>query len=108
MSLFTTHRTVSASHWTRRLRAWKAKRPDKVAMTYDQALAIVTEGLSRGTRRHRSVALGVAAQFEFTLRQIDVMGEWQRVNPIEGIPTGAIVAVLIRSFPSPGSDRPLI
>jgi hypothetical protein len=58
--------------------AWRAKRPTKVAMTYEHAAAIVAEGLSRGTRRHRSVALGVAAQFEFTLRQIDVIGEWEK------------------------------
>ena len=72
--------------------AWKAKRPNKVAMTYDQAAAIVAEGLSRGTRRHRSVALGVAAQFEFTLRQIDVIGEWQGLNPLQEIPSDAIVS----------------
>ena len=60
---------------------WKAKRPSKVAMSYEQAAAIVAEGLRRGTRRHRSVALGVAAQFEFTLRQIDVIGEWERTPP---------------------------
>jgi hypothetical protein len=71
--------------------AWKAKRPKKVAMTYDQAAAIVTEGLSRGTRVHASVALGVAAQFEFTLRQIDVIGEWERINPGREIPPDAIV-----------------
>jgi len=39
-------------------RAWKAARPKK---TDDQAATIVAEGLQRGTRRHRSVALGVAA-----------------------------------------------
>jgi hypothetical protein len=59
-------------------RAWKAARPKKSAMTYDQAAAIVAEGLARGTRRHRSIALGVAAQFELTLRQVDVIGEWKR------------------------------
>jgi hypothetical protein len=57
---------------------WKAARPRKIAMTYEQASAIVDEGLRRGTKRHRSVALGVAAQFEFTLRQIDVIGWWER------------------------------
>jgi hypothetical protein len=72
--------------------AWKAKRPNKVAMTYDQAAAIVTEGLSRGTRRHASVALGVAAQFEFTMRQIDVIGEWERINPVREVPPDAIVS----------------
>jgi hypothetical protein len=71
---------------------WKAKRPRKVAMSYDQATAIVTEGLSRGTRRHRSVALGVAAQFEFTLRQIDVIGEWERMDRVREVPSNAIVS----------------
>jgi len=58
---------------------WKVKRPDKLAMTYEHASATVKEGLARKTRRHRSVAIGVAAQFEFTLRQIDVIGEWEKV-----------------------------
>jgi len=71
--------------------AWNAKRPQKVAMSYRQAAAIVAEGLGRGTRRHRSIALGVAAQFEFTLRQIDVIGEWQRLERAKEIPRGAIV-----------------
>jgi hypothetical protein len=34
---------------------WKAKRPPMLAMSYEQAAAIVKEGLRRGTRRHRSV-----------------------------------------------------
>jgi hypothetical protein len=42
-------------------RAWKAARPKKTGMRYEHAAAIVAEGLKRGTRRHRSVALGVAA-----------------------------------------------
>jgi len=71
---------------------WKAKRPDKVAMTYEHASAIVKEGLARKTRRHRSVAIGVAAQFEFTLRQIDVIGEWEKVSGAQEIPSGAIIS----------------
>lgn len=71
---------------------WKAKRPPKLAMSYQQAAAIVAEGLGRGTRRHRSIALGVAAQFEFTLRQIDVIGEWQRLDRVNEMPRGAIVS----------------
>ena len=59
---------------------WKASRPKKVAMTFAQAEAIVDAGIAKGTRRHRSVAIGVAAQFEFTLRQIDVIGSWSKVN----------------------------
>ena len=72
--------------------AWKAKRPPKVAMSYAQALAIVSEGLRRGTRRHRSIAVGVAAQFEFTLRQIDVIGEWERIDELKELPSVAIVS----------------
>jgi hypothetical protein len=48
----------------------------KVVMTYGQAEAIVKQGLSRGTVRGRSVALAVAAQFEFTISQIDAIGYW--------------------------------
>ena len=71
---------------------WKAKRPRKTPMSYEQASAIITEGLRRGTRRHRSVALGVAAQFEFTLRQIDVIGEWQRFDKLKELAPGAFVS----------------
>jgi hypothetical protein len=71
---------------------WKAKRPKKVAMSYAQAAAIVAEGLRRRTRRHRSIALGVAAQFEFTLRQIDAIGEWEKLDRVKQLPPGAIVS----------------
>jgi hypothetical protein len=72
-------------------RAWKAARPKKTGMTYDQAAAIVTEGLQRGTGRHRSVALGVAAQFELMLTQSDVIGEWEKVDGTLSLQAGAIV-----------------
>ena len=49
-------------------------------------------GLGTGTRRHRSVALGVAAQFEFTLRQIDVIGEWQKLNRAAALEAGTIAS----------------
>jgi hypothetical protein len=52
-------------------RIGKAKPKKKVAMTYAQAEAIVRKELEMGTRRGRSVALATAAQFEFTLSQID-------------------------------------
>jgi hypothetical protein len=65
-----------------RLRADLVARTDehtgRVAMTFAQAEAIVNEGLSRGTARHRSVALGVACQFEFGLAQIDVIGWFEK------------------------------
>jgi hypothetical protein len=72
---------------------WKASRPKKIAMTFEQADAIVTEGLRRGTRRHRSVALGVAAQFEFTLRQIDVIGWWERPEGTKKVLADSIAKV---------------
>jgi hypothetical protein len=71
---------------------WKAQQPRKIAMSYDHAAAIIAEGLARGTRRHRSVALGVAAQFEFTLRQIDVIGEWEKISRVEGAQPSAIIS----------------
>jgi hypothetical protein len=55
---------------------------NKVVMTYGQAEAIVREGLARGTHRGRSVALSVAAQFEFTISQIDAIGYWM---PVRGV-----------------------
>jgi hypothetical protein len=70
---------------------WKASRPKKVAMTFAQAESIVDAGIAKGTRRHRSVAIGVAAQFEFTLRQIDVIGSWSRINRARAVPDGAIM-----------------
>lgn len=73
-------------------RAWTSKRPTKTAMTYEHAAAIVSQGLSTRTRRHRSVALGVAAQFEFTLRQIDVIGEWQKLDRAVAVEPGAITS----------------
>jgi hypothetical protein len=72
--------------------AWAAKRPRKAAMSYEQAAAIVAQGLASGTRRHRSIALGVAAQFEFTLRQIDVIGEWERLDRMKALAPDAIVS----------------
>jgi hypothetical protein len=51
----------------------------------------VAEGLKRGARRHRSVALGVAAQFELTMRQADVIGVWERLGSAETVEAGAIV-----------------
>ena len=53
--------------------------------------AIVAEGLRRGTRRHRSVALGVAAQFELTLRQVDVIGTWEKLDQAEAVQASAVV-----------------
>jgi hypothetical protein len=47
--------------------------------------------LLRGTRRRRSGRARVAAQFEFTRRQIDVIGEWERVDTVS-LPQGAIVS----------------
>lgn len=57
-------------------RIGKPKPKPKVIMTYHQAEKIVRKGLERGTRRGRSVALATAAQFEFTISQIDAIGYW--------------------------------
>jgi hypothetical protein len=73
------------------LEEWKKKKPEQLAMTYGHAQAIVEEGLSRGTQRHRSVALGVAAQFEFTMAQIDVIGAWDRIDRPLDVVADAIV-----------------
>src|SRR5262249_38957586 len=51
-------------------------------MTYPQASAFVRTALDLGNRgvipqdRARSMAIGVAAQFELALRQKDIIGEW--------------------------------
>ena len=71
-------------------RAWKAARPNKSGMRYEHAV-IVAEGLKRGTRRHRSVALGVAAQFELAMRQADVIEVWEKLGQTEDVDPGAIV-----------------
>jgi hypothetical protein len=60
-------------------------------LPYEQAAAIVAEGLRRGTRRHRSVALGVAAQFELTPRQVDVIGTWEKLDQAEAVQASAVV-----------------
>jgi hypothetical protein len=72
-------------------RAWKAAKPKKAGMIYEQAAAIVAEGLRRGTRRHRSVALRVAAQFELTLRRVDVIGTWEKLDQAEAVQASAVV-----------------
>jgi hypothetical protein len=54
----------------------------KVPMGFEFAEAIVKKGLEVGTTRGRAVALGVAAQFEFTLRQIDVIGYWLNTDRV--------------------------
>jgi hypothetical protein len=64
-------------------RIGKVQKKAKVVMTYGQAEAIVRAGLERGDRRGRSVALAVAAQFEFTISQIDAIGYWM---PAQGLP----------------------
>jgi hypothetical protein len=72
-------------------RAWKAARPKKTGMRYEHAAAIVAEGLKRGTRRHRSVALGVGAQFELTMRQADLIGVWEKPGQGEVVEPSAII-----------------
>lgn len=61
-------------------RLGKPKPKPKVVMTYAQAESIVRKGLELGTHRGRSVALAVAAQFEFTISQIDAIGYWMPID----------------------------
>jgi hypothetical protein len=67
-------------------------RKPKLPMAYEHAEAIVNLGLAKGEKRWRSVALGVAAQFEFTLRQIDVIGSWEPIRGPRPAPAGMITA----------------
>lgn len=67
------------------------KKP-KLPMSYEQAEAIVKLGIAKGEKKWRSIALGVAAQFEFTLRQIDVIGAWEPIRGPRAFPAGTIVA----------------
>lgn len=75
----------------RLLLEWKQKKPQRLAMNYEYAHAIVEEGLSRGTRRHRSVALGVAFQFELTISQVDAIGAWERIESARALEKEAVV-----------------
>jgi len=73
------------------LTRWKAMKPKKIAMRYEHASAIVDKGLAKGTRRHRSVAIGVAAQFEMTLAQIDYIGKWETLKKARNLGKDDIV-----------------
>lgn len=70
---------------------WKAMKTPQIEMSFEQASAIVDHGLGKGTRRHRSVAITTAAQFEMTLTQIDVIGKVEKVAKARNLPAGAIV-----------------
>src|SRR5271154_5498687 len=48
------------------------------AMTVDPARAFIAEALKRDDSRGLYMAIGVAAQFETMLRQMDVIGAWER------------------------------
>lgn len=68
----------------------------KLPMEYKHAEAIVELGIRKALetkeKKWRSVALGVAAQFEFTLRQIDVIGSWETMKGPRVARPGMIVA----------------
>jgi hypothetical protein len=64
----------------------------KLPMEYQHAEAIVKLGITKGEKKWRSIALGVAAQFEFTLRQIDVIGSWEPLKGPLTVPRGVIIA----------------
>lgn len=70
----------------------KRARKRRIAMTYEQAEAIVVAGIKKNTVRHRSVALGIAAHFEFAMSQIDVIGEWEKIDRVRGVAAGAIIS----------------
>jgi hypothetical protein len=63
--------------------------PRTSEMTLGQARALIAASLARADRRGRSMAIGVAMQFETMLRQKDVIGEWNR--DIRSAPAGAMV-----------------
>lgn len=65
-----------------------APAPRGVAMTFGQAEQFVTKALELG---HLSMALSIAMQFELSIRQIDMIGEWVRDTGMEG--RGGIVAL---------------
>lgn len=52
--------------------------------------AIVREGLKRGTKLFRSIAIGQSFQFEFTLRQTDAIGTWEKLRGPYKMPPGAV------------------
>ena len=54
--------------------------PRRSQLSFDQAAAIVDQALEVG---RPSVALAQALQFELSLRQVDVIGQWERANPGE-------------------------
>ena len=60
------------------------KRPERrrEALNRDQAASVIEEAISRG---QLSLALAQALQFELSLRQIDVIGEWLKTNERSGI-----------------------
>lgn len=73
------------------VRRWRAMRVTPLPMTAEHAEAIIAEGLRRGTVCHRSLALGVAAQFEMTLSQIDMVGLYQPIPNTAALPPGTVV-----------------
>jgi hypothetical protein len=71
------------------LEAWHALKPVRTTMTFANATAIVETALAKNLTLYRSLALGVAAQWEFTIAQIDVIGWWERKKML-AVPKGAI------------------
>jgi hypothetical protein len=84
-------RTDDADRPARRSPRLESGQAEKSGMRHEHAAAIVAEGLKRGTRRHRSVALGVPAQFELTMRQADVIGVWEKLGQAEAVEPGTLV-----------------
>lgn len=70
----------------------KKKPKQRQAITFEQASAIVDAGLAKEMVRYRSIAIGIAIQFEFALSQIDVIGSWEKIDRVRGVATGAIIS----------------
>jgi hypothetical protein len=71
------------------LEAWHASKRVRTTMTFANATAIVETALAKNLPLYRSLALGVAAQWEFTIAQIDVIGWWEKKKLLT-VPAGAI------------------
>lgn len=54
----------------------------KQALAFEQAEKIIDLALAKG---RRSIALGQALQFELTMRQVDVIGKWEKADGESGI-----------------------
>lgn len=80
LALLAVHRDINLRAPAATIKEWNARKPQRIIMDFAHAEAIVNEGIRKNTFRSLSVAIGVAAQFEFTLAQIDVIGWWEKLR----------------------------